>query len=98
MSKPRSHVGDTVRVHRRIPSGHARTPAYIQGHRGRVQHHCGAFPNPEQRAQGLLGEPLVQLYRVRFARADLWPIADPRDRHQSVDVEIYEHWLEGEHD
>jgi nitrile hydratase len=52
-----------------------------------------AFPNPEELAFGRSGLPKVQLYRVRFRQIDLWPDyqGQPED---TVDVEIYQHWLE----
>jgi nitrile hydratase subunit beta len=87
------HAGDPVRVRRAFPPGHVRTPYYTRGHRGTVVEVVGAYPNPERLAYGLPGEPAPTLYRVRFAQAELWPdyAGDPAD---SVDVEIFEHWLE----
>ena len=97
MTEPQFKPGDAVRVAIREPRGHMRTPAYVQGHCGTVKHYCGAFPNPETRALGQPGDPPLHLYRVRFARADLWPPANSDDHRHSVDVEIYEHWLSEAH-
>jgi nitrile hydratase len=58
-----------------------------------IERVCGPFANPEELAYGRDGLPARPLYRVRFLQADLWPgyhgpAAD------SVEVEVYEHWLE----
>ena len=85
--------GDRVRVHDRHPMGHVRTPFYIRGLSGVVERVCGAYRNPETLAYGGSGLPEAALYRVRFKQSDVWPdYAGPgRD---SVDIEIYEHWLD----
>jgi nitrile hydratase len=85
--------GAAVAVRRADPPGHVRTPWYIRGKRGVVERVCGSFPNPEEGAYGRSGLPAVPLYRVRFAQAQVWPgYAGPAG--DTVDVEIYEHWLE----
>jgi len=84
--------GDRVRVARRDVPGHVRTPRYIRGKHGMVERLCGAFRNPEQLAYGIWDGPLVPLYRVRFAQAEVWPSAE--SALDTVDVEIFEHWLE----
>ncbi len=86
-------AGDTVRVRRAFPPGHVRTPYYIRGKSGVVERLCGAFGNPEELAFGRDGLPAQPLYRVRFEQATIWPdyggqVGD------TVDVELYEHWLE----
>ncbi len=91
---PRFAPGDAVRVSERDQAGHVRTPRYIRGKRGIVERICGAFRNPEQLAYGVWDGPAVALYRVRFQLNELWP-TEPASR-DSVDVEIYEHWLEPE--
>lgn len=75
-----------------MPPGHVRTPAYLRGKTGWVERRLGTFPNPEQLAYGFKGDPLP-LIRLRFCMADVWgPDADnPED---TVDAEIYSHWLE----
>jgi nitrile hydratase len=84
---------DRVRVRQAYPPGHLRTPFYIRGKTGVVERVLGAFPNPEERAYGRSGEPRQTLYRVRFLQADVWPdyAGRPDD---TVDVELYHHWLE----
>ena len=85
--------GDRVRVHRRFPPGHVRTPWYCRGQAGEVERICGRFRNPEQLAYGNRDAAHEVLYRVGFASGSLWPdyVGDEHDR---VEIEIYEHWLE----
>jgi hypothetical protein len=86
-------TGDRVRVRRSFPPGHLRTPWYIRGKAGVVERVLSPFPNPEQRAYGQSGEPKPRLYRVRFLQKDVW--ADYAGAGaDTVDVEIYQHWLE----
>ncbi len=88
-------VGERVRVDDRYPPGHIRTPYYIRGKSGVVADMVGAFANPEDLARGGDGLPEPPLYRVRFLQTDAWPdyAGDTRD---TVDIEIFEHWLEPE--
>ncbi len=87
-------TGDRVTVRRLDPPGHMRAPIYIRGHTGVVERVCGSFRNPETLAYGGDGLPKQPLYRVRFAQAEVWPGYDGAAT-DSVDVEIYEHWLDG---
>ena len=85
--------GDRVAVRGGGSPGHVRTPYYVRGVVGGVERACGPFPNPEELAYGRDGLPARPLYRVRFRQADLWPdYGGPAA--DSVEVEIYEHWLE----
>jgi nitrile hydratase len=85
--------GDRVVVRRGESPGHIRTPYYVRGVVGVVERDCGPFPNPEELAYGRDGLPARPLYRVRFRQADLWPdYGGPAV--DSVEVEVYEHWLE----
>jgi hypothetical protein len=84
--------GERVTVDKRYPSGHCRTPFYIRGKSGIVERICGEFANPEDLAYGRGGLPRRPLYRVRFRQADLWSDYAGCDD-DTVDVEIYEHWL-----
>jgi len=88
--------GDRVRVTERVVTGHARTPRYIKGKRGVVERVCGAFRNPEELAYGRTSGPAIPLYRVRFALSDVWCVdaAPSGAAGDTVDVELYEHWLE----
>ena len=91
--KIRFKPGQRVRVRRAYPPGHVRIPWYIRGRAGVVERLCGAYPNPEELAYSRNGLPAQPLYRVRFAQADLWPDY-AGSRADTVDVEIYQHWLE----
>ena len=86
-------TGDRVHVLRMYPLGHVRIPWYIRGKSGVVERLCGAYPNPEELAYRRSGLPAKPLYRVRFRQRDVWP--DYRgSAADTVDVEIYEYWLE----
>ena len=92
LAPPVYEPGDAVRVAAAHPPGHRRTPFYIRGKAGVIERYCGAFPNPEERAYGLMGGPNRHLYRVRFRQSDIW--ADyPGPPEDTLDLEIYEHWL-----
>jgi nitrile hydratase subunit beta len=88
-------VGARVRVRSAFPPGHVRTPYYIRGKAGVVERVLPIFPDPEERALGRPGLPGRRLYRVRFLQPEVWPgyAGPPSD---TVDIEIYEHWLEPE--
>jgi len=86
----RFKAGDAVRVRRLYPPGHVRTPFYARGKRGTIERVCGVFNNPEHLAYGRPDDPKT-LYRVRFPQSEFWP---PESSHDTVDIEIYEHWLE----
>jgi len=90
---PRFKPGDAVTVRRAYPPGHIRTPYYIRGQSGVVERICGSFPNPEELAFGRNGLPAQPLYRVRFAQRQMWPDYGGAGA-DTVDIEIYEHWLE----
>lgn len=87
--------GDRVRVRAIHPPGHVRTPFYIRGKSGVIERALLVYPDPEERAYGRSGLPGRRLYRVRFPQREVWPDYDgsPED---TVDVEIYEHWLMAE--
>jgi nitrile hydratase len=91
--KPAFSPGARVRVRRVSPPGHVRTPHYVRGKVGEIERFCGFFRNPEELAYGRYDCAERALYRVRFRQRELWPdyAGAPQD---TVDVEIYEHWLE----
>ena len=90
-------VGDRVHVRKAWAPGHVRTPAYVRGRIGVVAQDLGAYPNPEELAYRRPGTPAPVLYRVRFQQRDLWAdYAGPA--HDTLDVEIYRHWLESAED
>lgn len=93
---PRFKMGARVRVLGGWPPGHCRTPWYARGKIGVVERVLGHFANPEELAYGRDGLPKIALYRVRFALSAVWPnAADGAYRpSDTVDIEIYEPWLE----
>lgn len=92
---PRFSPGERVRVRLAHPPGHVRTPFYVRGKTGVIERLCGLYANPEELAYGRSGRPKRALYRVRFRQRELWPAYRGGDQ-DSVDVEIYEHWLEAD--
>ncbi len=91
--KARFRAGDRVRVRAAFPLGHVRTPFYIRGKAGVVERVLGSFRNPEELAYGRSGKPAQPLYRVRFPQPEVWP-QYAGSAEDTVDVEIYQHWLE----
>jgi hypothetical protein len=85
--------GDRVRVREDFPPGHIRTPIYVRGKEGVVKRRFGNFPNPEILAIGRDGMPAKSLYEVQFRQMDLWPDYAGSDA-DTLDIDIYEHWLE----
>src|SRR5262249_46590290 len=57
-----------------------------------IERFCGEFKNPEELGYGFDGLPKRRLYRVRFRQVDLWPDYKG-DTADTVDVDVYEHWL-----
>ncbi len=91
---PRFKMSSKVRVKGGAPAGHVRTPWYVRGKVGVVERVCGHFADPQELAYRRPGLPKQPLYRVRFALEDLWPAATVDDPRDTVDVEIFESWLE----
>ena len=85
--------GQRVRVRDDYPPGHFRTPFYIRGKVGHITRSHGEFKNPERLGLGLDGLPKKVLYEVRFKQSEIWPNYNG-PVHDSVDVDIYQHWLE----
>src|SRR5437879_5183760 len=92
--RPHRPLATSVRpLGKACPLGHVRTPYYIRGKTGVIERILDVFPNPEEKAYGRSGLPGQRLYRVRFPQKEVWPDYDgpPED---TVDVELYHHWLE----
>ena len=89
----RFKIGDQVTVRQDYPKGHIRTPFYIRGKTGVIADVIGAFGNPESYSVYGDGLPKQNLYWVRFRQDEAWPDykGAPDD---SLDIEIYQHWLE----
>jgi hypothetical protein len=84
--------GDRVRVRFEDRPGHIRTPWYIRGKTGWIEHLHGEFLNPESLGHGGSGLPKRPLYLVAFNQGDVWG-----QYHASNDkllVDVFEHWLE----
>jgi hypothetical protein len=92
-AKPAFTPGQRVRVRQVDPPGHIRTPHYIRGKSGVIERFCGFFPNPEEKAYGRSGEPMRALYRVRFVQSHVWTNYSGGAL-DTVDIDLYEHWLE----
>ena len=88
--------GDRVRIRVASPSGHYRTPTYIQGKIGVIEAVHGAFRNPETLAYGGDGLPKQALYLVRFDQTHIWEHYESAARYQNdrLLIDMYEHWLE----
>ena len=90
---PRFDVGDRVRIADRDEDRHNRTPCYVRGKAGVIERVCGAFGEPELLAYGRYGDPSRTLYRVHLAQTDIWPdYAEAAG--DTLEIEIFEHWLE----
>jgi nitrile hydratase len=71
-----------------------RTPGYLFGASGVIERYCGVYSDPSLLAFGVDSGPPQHLYRVRFEQHALWlPVGVIAPQH-TVDVEIYECWLE----
>jgi len=81
-----------IRVRAMFPPGHVRTPFYLRGKTGYVERALGPFGNPELQAYGQKGVKR-DLYRVRFTMEEIWG-ADAENPNDTLDAEIYAHWLE----
>jgi nitrile hydratase len=94
LDKPlqRFALGDRVRIVDLQKPGHVRTPSYVREKTGIIDHCCGNFENPENRAYGKVGGERIPLYRVRFRQCDLWPDYEGPEK-DSLVLEIYQHWL-----
>ncbi|WP_108815915.1 SH3-like domain-containing protein [Loktanella sp. Alg231-35] len=86
------NVRQFMRVRADMPPGHVRTPAYLRGKVGWVERQLGPSPNPEALAYGRQGDALP-LMRLRFTMAEVWG-ADALHPDDTIDAEIYAHWLE----
>ena len=81
-----------MRVRHDMPPGHVRTPAYLRGKTGWVERRLGPFPNPEELAYRHAGKSLP-LMRMRFRMSEVWGDAVDTSN-DTIDAEIYAHWLE----
>ena len=89
----RYRIGQKVRVDSRAHEGHHRTPGYLKGKTGTIEHVRASFPNPETCAYGGDGLPKQPLYLVGFAQRDVWPGYSGRSA-DGLYADVFEHWLE----
>lgn len=89
LTQPAFVVGETVRTHRNMPSGHTRLPRYARDAGGTVIAHHGCHLLPDEGARGRhVGD---HLYTVSFTAAELWGLeANPRD---TVALDLWECYL-----
>ena len=75
-----------------------RVPAYAKGQVGVIERVCSLeFAQPEEVAYGKAGASYRPVYRVRLRQRDLWPDYAGAV-HDTLDLEIFENWLEQESD
>ncbi|MEM7523186.1 MAG: SH3-like domain-containing protein [Pseudomonadota bacterium] len=86
-------IGDKVRLVRRDPPGHVRTPWYLRGRTGVIERDLGVTGDPEALAYGHTDAPRLRLYRVRFDMEEVWGDAAERPT-DKLDAEIFDNWLE----
>lgn len=86
-------AGTTVKVRNDTPIGHCRTPFYLRGHVGTIEHLVGFYRNPQQLAAHKPGLPKYRLYRVRFRQAEIWPNYSGAPNDELI-ADLYEHWLD----
>lgn len=84
--------GERVQVLALGKAGHVRIPHYIRKQTGHIVGYCGTYLNPEDLAVGITSGRAVDLYRVTFSQAQLWPNEDIPE-HDALVIEIYDHWL-----
>lgn len=81
-----------VRVKSNFPPGHIRTPFYLRGKTGVIERKLGSFGNPETQAYRHIGDR-KELLRVRFSMDEIWG-AEAENPNDTLEAEIFEHWLE----
>ncbi|MCC7105008.1 MAG: nitrile hydratase subunit beta [Chloroflexi bacterium] len=89
----RFKLGEAVRVRFADPPGHIRTPFYVRGKRGWIEHYHGAFPHPEELAYARSGLPETPLYMVGFRQEEIWGPGAPAHG-DKLFVDVFESWLE----
>ena len=96
--KARFKQGDRVRIDDRFEHRHHRVPAYAKGQVGVIERVCSLeFAQPEEVAYGKAGASYRPVYRVRLRQRALWPDYAGAV-HDTLDLEIFENWLEQESD
>jgi nitrile hydratase subunit beta len=88
---PRFEIGREVRVRDWHPAGHTRAPRYVQGKRGVVVRHDGAFSVPDVEAHSDRRR-LEPTYSVRFTAEELW--GEGGAPGEVVHVDLWESYLD----
>ena len=86
-------VGEEVLISGRHEAKHHRVPAYVKGQVGTIERVCRPEGQPELLALGESGEPRQTLYRVHLDQTQLWQDYQG-PQHDTLEIEIFEHWLE----
>ena len=88
----RFRIGDRVRIVDRKERSHHRVPAYAKGCVGVIERACKSYGRPELLATNEPGKHPTTVYRVRLLQSSIWPDYDGAP-HDTLDIEIFEHWL-----
>ncbi len=88
---PRFGIGRAVRVRAWHPAGHTRAPRYVQGKRGVVVRHDGAFSSPDVEAHSDRRQ-IEPTYSIRFTAEELW--GEGGSSRDLVHVDLWESYLE----
>lgn len=86
-------TGDSVQISSRTESRHHRVPAYAKGHTGVIKQVLSPQGVPEALAYEKHSNEKVTVYRVNLKQTDLWSNYAGSSQ-DSLEVEVYEHWLE----
>jgi nitrile hydratase len=81
--------GDRVVTRALDPDHHTRLPRYARGQVGQVVEVQGAWPLPDERAQGAPEPRIEPVYTVRFAARDLWGAGS-----HEVTLDLWQSYLE----
>jgi len=93
--KPAFAIGDRVLARNVEINGHTRLPRYVRGRTGTIAAHRGSHVFPDTAAHDK-GECAQPLYTVRFEARELW--GDNVRRHDCVLIDLWEDYLESEHE
>ena len=86
-------IGAHVRTRAKRPSGHTRLPRYLAGKTGVVVAELGAFPLPDERAQGVAARSEA-LLTVSFRAEDVW--GEPARPGDTLRADLFESYLEAD--
>jgi nitrile hydratase len=87
-------LGDRVRTRAARREGHTRLPRYLEQRLGRVEAVHGAFPLPDERAEGAAAARQV-LYSVVFDGAEVWG-AGAESSPMTIAADLWDAYLDPE--